>query len=127
MPREPLDQSPCQPDRRAPNVGIVGCEGSQVGVERGWCVGIGHHGFVETTPNGVAVRGLRVMRSSEYRRVSIWATLLGAVLGEPTRYEENWSVLTVHDGPHTQSPAAASPVRVRRTRPETASSRWSPT
>jgi hypothetical protein len=69
--------------------------------------GVGHHGFVETTPNGVAVRGLRVLRSWEYRRVSIWETLIGAVFGDPTGSEENWSVLTVHDGPY-------NPVACRR-------------
>jgi hypothetical protein len=53
---------------------------------------------VDSTPNGVAVRGLRVIYTTEYRRISIWKTVL--FLKEPTFCEDHWHVLTVNDGPH---------------------------
>jgi hypothetical protein len=46
--------------------------------------------------NGVVVRGLRVLRSNEYRGMSWWKTLL-AIPFQAEAGEEYWSVLTVRD------------------------------
>lgn len=51
-----------------------------------------------STPNGVAVRGLRIFYTTEYRRISIWKTVL--FFREPAFCEDHWHVLTVNDGPH---------------------------
>lgn len=56
-----------------------------------------------TPNNGIAVRGLRVLRSSEYRRVAWWSVLLGAVLGDGTVHEDDRTVLTVIDGHGTRT------------------------
>lgn len=52
------------------------------------------------TPNGVAVRGLRVFQSTENRPTSLWRSLLAALLQELVVVETTWSLVTVHDGPH---------------------------
>jgi hypothetical protein len=47
-------------------------------------------------PNGVEVRGLRVLRTYEERRVSWWLYLLDALTTFGMDY--HWSVLTVSNG-----------------------------
>ena len=44
------------------------------------------------------VRGLRVVRTSEYRRLSIWKNLVSLVLEMLPGDEDHWSVLSVHAG-----------------------------
>lgn len=43
-------------------------------------------------------RGLRVVRTSEYRRLSIWRNLVSLVLGTLPGHEDHWSVLSIHRG-----------------------------
>jgi hypothetical protein len=50
-------------------------------------------------PNGVEVRGLRVLRSNEYRRISWWRSAVDVLLGGVPESEDEWSVLTVLSGP----------------------------
>lgn len=47
-------------------------------------------------PNGVEVRGLRVLRGYEERRASWWRYILDALSTFPADY--HWSVLTVSGG-----------------------------
>ncbi|MBA3302859.1 MAG: hypothetical protein M3R01_09485 [Actinomycetota bacterium] len=49
--------------------------------------------------NGAAVRGLRLLRTTEYRRVAFWRTAVWALLGDPSGEEDSWHLLTVSDGP----------------------------
>jgi hypothetical protein len=51
---------------------------------------------VPATPNGVPVRGLRVLRTSEYRRLSIWRNLISLALQMMPGHEDHWVVLSVH-------------------------------
>jgi hypothetical protein len=44
------------------------------------------------------VRGLRVVRTSEYRRLSIWKNVVSLVLQMLPGDEDHWSVLSVHSG-----------------------------
>jgi hypothetical protein len=44
------------------------------------------------------VRGLRVVKTSEYRRLSIWRNLVSLVLQMIPGDEDHWSVLSVHSG-----------------------------
>jgi hypothetical protein len=55
-------------------------------------------GAPSLTPNGVPVRGLRVLRTSEYRRLSIWQNLISVALQMMPGHEDEWSVLSVHEG-----------------------------
>jgi len=55
-------------------------------------------GAPSATPNGIHVRGLRVLRTSEYRRLSIWANLISLALAMMPGHEDDWSVLSVHEG-----------------------------
>jgi hypothetical protein len=50
----------------------------------------------QATPNGVPVRGLRVLRTSEYRRLSIWRNLISVALQTMPGHEDRWSVLSVY-------------------------------
>jgi len=45
------------------------------------------------------VRGLRVVRTNEYRRLSIWRNLVSLVLEMLPGDEDHWSVLSVRSGP----------------------------
>ena len=53
---------------------------------------------VNATPNGVSVRGLRVLRTTEYRRLSIWRNLVSLALQMLPGQEDCWFVLSVHQG-----------------------------
>lgn len=44
------------------------------------------------------VRGLRVVRTSAYRRLSIWGNLVSLVLQTLPADEDHWSVLSVRSG-----------------------------
>jgi hypothetical protein len=60
---------------------------------------VGEDGLVTGSPNGVSVRGLRVLYSTEYRRTSIWKTVLSFVFHDPVAWDDYWGVLTVRNGP----------------------------
>jgi hypothetical protein len=44
------------------------------------------------------VRGLRVVRTKEYRRLSIWKNVVSLLLQTLPGDEDHWSVLSVHSG-----------------------------
>lgn len=50
------------------------------------------------TSNGVPIRGLRVLRTSEDRRPSTWRALIYLVLQLEPGHMDEWSVLSVHEG-----------------------------
>lgn len=50
-----------------------------------------------TPNNGVEVRGLRVLRTTEHRGTAWGATLIGMVFGDQVEARHEWHVLTVTD------------------------------
>ena len=51
--------------------------------------------------NGVVVRGLCVVRTSQYRRASPWRTVISLLLQDPSDEVDEWHHLTVTDASGT--------------------------
>ena len=51
--------------------------------------------------NGVVVRGLRVLRTSQYRRANPWRTVVSLLLQAPSDEVDEWHHLTVTDAAGT--------------------------
>ncbi len=51
--------------------------------------------------NGVVVRGLRVLRTAQYRRASLWRTVISLLLLDLSDEVDEWHHLTVTDASGT--------------------------